>query len=232
MADYLLPMVRRLHIAEDTVELTFNTGETGYQFEAGQYAYFFLPNHEPRLFSFVSAPGELPLIRIAMRVTPSQYKHDFIQLPIGSMIAISRAIGIFQLPQDATTPVCCIAGGIGIAPFISLLAEAHSRGKQHTIRLFVSNQTRTSVAYRETIAQLEKQNPNMQSHWTLTRENQTEGFSSGRLSMHAILRTLPEAQRTHFYLAGTPALVETFTDQLIEAEMPPHHIFIESFTGY
>src|SRR6185312_229587 len=82
-----------------------------------------LPTDPPfrvREFSLVSAPTE-PELTIAFRTSSSLYKQALLDPSYEGRLHLRGPHGIFTLNEQAIQPVVLIAGGIGVAPFVSML---------------------------------------------------------------------------------------------------------------
>lgn len=110
------------------------------RFQAGQWIEIDFPHRRAdrrgsrRVFSVVSPPHEAtaasPALRIATRrATPSSsFKHALSVAPATSRARIVRMGGDFLFPKDLSTPLLLLAGGVGVTPFLSQLAEDTHRG--------------------------------------------------------------------------------------------------------
>jgi hypothetical protein len=110
-------------------ELTFRT-KSRLRFVAGQYLELDVPHHRPdvrgtrREFSILSAPADLPTLRIAYKngdqKHPSSYKRALAEAQPGAVLAVTGTWGDFVLPRG-DAPVLMVAAGIGVTPFVSQL---------------------------------------------------------------------------------------------------------------
>src|SRR3989344_7842471 len=129
--DWKAKLVGNKSVAENTYELTFEIVEPGFSFTAGQYVWVILPKYdyddpkgERRAFSICSSPANGNKISIVFRNSDSSYKKTLLKLPVGSEVNISGPFGTLALPQSPTVPVVFIAGGVGIAPYLSLIRSS------------------------------------------------------------------------------------------------------------
>lgn len=111
-------------LSEQTFDLTFDTAKLS--FEPGQYIELTLPHKhadsrgQRRIFSIVGRPGDEQLsIGVKIPAKPSSFKRALMNLHAGDTVYATRVAGDFVLPQDKKAPVVCIAGGIGVTPFVS-----------------------------------------------------------------------------------------------------------------
>jgi glycine betaine catabolism B len=105
------------------------------RFRAGQWVEIHFPHRagdrrgQRRVFSVASKPQDAlsasPTLEVWTRLSHpgSSLKHALALAPPTSGARISRVGGDFTLPLDPTTPLLLIAGGVGITPFASQLAE-------------------------------------------------------------------------------------------------------------
>ena len=79
-----------------------------------------------RVFSISSADADTGTVSFGIKIPAegsSSFKRTFAELPPGSRIQATTVGGDFVLPADTAEPLLMVAGGIGITPFISHLAE-------------------------------------------------------------------------------------------------------------
>ncbi len=107
----------------------FWQSETHVIWKAGQYFYFTLPKMKypdskgtTRHFTISSSPTESDFLRITTRIREdSGYKKTLNELQIGAEIEGEGPNGTFIFAKSETGPQVFIAGGIGIAPFRSII---------------------------------------------------------------------------------------------------------------
>jgi ferredoxin-NADP reductase len=128
MPTYKVQLKRREEVAEGTMAFYFEK-PAGFQFKAGQFANYTLidpPEADVegnlRTFSLASAPLEEELL-VATRMRETAFKRVLKQTPLGTEIKLDGPFGAFTLHSDSTRPAVFLAGGIGIAPFRSMILQ-------------------------------------------------------------------------------------------------------------
>lgn len=134
-------------------------------YQPGQYASIsFLKNGRAtpaRCFSIASSPTEQHVLQFAMRVkghyTTSVTKH----VKPGDIINVGGPYGgfIFNVVRDQAAVF--LAGGIGIAPFMSMVRYASRLKLENDIILFYSCRSSDDVAFADELMHLEKINPHL-----------------------------------------------------------------------
>ena len=97
-------------------------------FLPGQYANLALPGSgEHRSYSFSTAPGDETL-GFLIRDIPQGRMSAFLRAAVpGTPVAFTGPSGSFYL-RDVTRPLLFLAGGTGLAPFLSMLRQLAARG--------------------------------------------------------------------------------------------------------
>ena len=88
-----------------------------------------------RVFSLATPPDHADGVAVAFRVTGtlSSFKQALSALPEGGLVRATGVGGDFVLPKDPAVPLLLVAGGIGITPFVSQLADLARSGAQRDV---------------------------------------------------------------------------------------------------
>jgi len=130
----------------------------GFQFQAGQFAELWLIESPVlnlgetfRTFSFVSAPCDLSL-EFTMRLSSSAFKTTLSTIPLGTKLLLKGPAGTLRLHPDKDRPAIFLAGGVGIAPFVSMLRQAAHDHLEHSFLMFYSTHSRSEMVYLEELS--------------------------------------------------------------------------------
>ena len=171
----------------------------GFQYRAGQFALLRLQTPsgpDLRPLSLVSEPHEGDL-RFATRRGPSAFKQALLELRPGDEVKVSRALGSLRL--DPTRPAVFVAGGIGVAPMLSM-ASAASLRHGTALRLLFSNRTVEEIAFRAELEHLAGVHPDMRITWVVTGQ-------TGRITGEQLRRQADELPDAVFYVTGPRPMV-------------------------
>ena len=151
---------RVARIGERTVELILRGPvSTALRFRAGQFIWLSIaPNRPPfhdHPFSIASAPAELPLLRLVVGEV-GDCTRNFVELAPGTRVAIDGPHGRFVLPPG-DGPVVLVAGGVGIAPILGILADAALRKDRRPYRLLYGVRNQHAVVDVERLEALQAQ---------------------------------------------------------------------------
>lgn len=157
---HLAKLVSKKEVAEDTFEFIFEL-ELEMQYEPGQYVWVEVihmqmpdPKGNRRAFSITSIPDNTKRISILFRATKSGFNQSLRALDVGDELNILGSFGdAFCFPDDPDTPLVLIAGGAGVAPFLSLVRYAAQTKSTRPISLIVANKTMSRASY---VDELEK----------------------------------------------------------------------------
>jgi len=225
-----------------TRRLTATTWEFAFQpsrpitFTPGQYLELSLPHARSdargsrRIFSISSAPSLDGPITVAMTISdpPSSFKAAMLALEPGDAITGTLVGGDFLLPRDAATPVLLIAGGIGITPFASQLADARARGEERDIVVVYAVRDATELPYADLLEGVRvvllapQAPPRLPDRWTYA--------GSGRLTVELLRQAVPDVADRRVYVSGPPSLVNAARP--IARASGARRITTDSFSGY
>lgn len=131
-----LERVEKLSDSTITFDIQLDEGQPDIHFLAGQYVNVGLPNTtETRSYSFSSKPGNR-LTSFVVRNVPNGKMSEFLSATAqaGDKMTFSGPFGSFYL-RPVTRPVLMLAGGTGIAPFMSMLQVLEEKGSDQPVRL-------------------------------------------------------------------------------------------------
>jgi ferredoxin-NADP reductase len=209
-------------------------------FKAGQYIDLTLSDSQPgpsngltHTFSIASSPFDEELL-VTTRIRNTVFKQAISSLPIGSRARIEGPMGSFCLHNNTARPAVFLAGGIGIAPFISMLTYATEEKLRHRIVLFYVNRYLEDVAFIDALWKLETANPRFRFVPTLTRVANNNGWKGkiGHSSPEMLLTRVKTLWGPIYYIAGPPTMVASVRQTLGEEGVDEDDIRTEEFAGY
>lgn len=237
MPIHILKLLDLREVAKGTIEFSFSK-PAGLNFVPGQYAGFTLlhptetdKNGITRRFSLASMPDDAT-INIVTRMQDTPYKRALRDFTVGSEIKFAGPTGTFTLHKDSDTPAVMIAGGIGIAPFYSMIKHeaAHPTGMH--IQLFYGNQIQEEAAYLQALLAIQKQNPHFTCVPALAKPGPDWEFETGFITENLIKKHVKDIHKPIYYICGSPAMVTALQETLAEMGIDEDRIKVEDFPGY
>ncbi len=235
----LLPLKWKKQLSPDTFEFAFNK-ISNIKYAAGQYMEWTLPHKNidsrgnRRYFSISSSPTESELMVTVKFYNPSSsYKREMIGLNEGRKIIAASLAGDFVMPDNMSTPMVFIAGGVGIAPFRSMVQYIIDKKLSTNIVLFYTNRTPQDILYAD-IFERAKQN-GVKTVYILTDAKSAPADWQGKvgyISEQMIKQEVPDYVGRIHYLSGPQMMVERFQDLLKSMGVPRNLIKTDFFPGY
>ncbi len=183
-----------------------------------------------RSYSIASAPQRPGIELIVERLDDgevSPYLTDILRE--GDLLELRGPIGgHFIWPTATTGPVQLIAGGSGVAPFLSMLGHHRATAGSRPVRLLYSARTVNDIIGW---AELEHQPAAVEVNVTLTR-GAPAGWTglTGRVDATLLTaHTVSPAQAPHLLVCGPTGFVETVASALIGLGHDPGRIKTERF---
>ncbi|GAA3670571.1 FAD-dependent oxidoreductase [Microbacterium marinilacus] len=202
-------------------------------FQPGQYLELEVPHRRPdgrgtrREFSIVSAPEELPTVRVSYRDGTSTYKRALTSLEGGAPLRVTGVWGDFTLPRDEGAPLLWVAAGIGITPFVSQLRHLELTDRARDIVLVYVVSTGEELAYRDLLARTGIR----VLVWSRDPiEGTPDGWQTetGRLDAAGLAGAVRDIGSRHAYVSGPPALIAGLSPALRSARS----VTTDAFAGY
>ena len=233
-------LLRRELVAHRTLACVLERPK-GFAFKAGQYVDVTLP--EPlfddllgptRSFSIASSPTE-PELLLVMRMRDSAFKRSIAEMALGSPVLVDGPADDLALDANGGSPLVMLAGGVGIAPFLSALREAAATGGRLAATIFYANRRPEDAPYLDELLDLEHRIDGYRCIPTMPRMIDSErGWTgaTGRLGAAMLGRYLPALVGPRYYLSGSTVFISGLRQELARAGVPGSDIRIEMYTGY
>lgn len=199
----------------------------GFEYESGDWVDLNFYGGNPIggiTYSLSSSPTEDHL-SITFKAGISPFKRRLQSLNPGDEMFISQYGNDYGFHLKENCSSVLIAGGIGIAPFRSMLKEMSDTSNKNDVQLIYLNKEVTFV-FADEIDKWQKQLTSLHMHYVDTKQ-------LSRKKREKILTGLVDKNAHHYFIAGPEGMVEA-TEHLLIDDMgiSPKDIRIDSFGGY
>jgi ferredoxin-NADP reductase len=174
-------------------------------------------------YSVASSPTE-PDIMITFREGLSPFKKALRAVQPGDKLYIIQYGNDYGFQLKNNRSSILIAGGVGIAPFRSMLKEMYDTKTRNDVRLIYLNQN-DNYLFRDELEIWSRGLPNILIDYIATKD-------ISRKKREKNLKTLVSNIDQHFYIAGPPGMVESTQKFLEGIGVKPRNIKADIFGGY
>ena len=223
-----IPLVVKQTVSlHDTSMSIFFERPIGFEYEPGDWIDVNFEGGNPRggiTYSLSSSPTE-DTLSITFKRGISPFKQRLQSLAQGEKMYISQYGNDYGFHLKENRSSVLIAGGIGIAPFRSMLKEMIDTNNKNNVQLLYLNKDRSYI-FADEIDDWKKQLPNIRVHYIDTNE-------LSRKKREKLLLGLINVRAHHYFIAGPEGMVDTTEHLLIDhLNVPVKNIRIDSFGGY
>ncbi len=207
-------------------------GHAGLQFRAGQVAWlslrslpFCLQEHP---FSFSSSAAHPERLEFSIRELGDMTSTIKYMNP-GDTVYLDGPYGIFTLEQHPAPGYVLLGGGIGAAPFMSMLRTMRDRNDHRPVWFFYGNRTWDTVTFREELEQVQAQ---LNLHLIHVLERPHEGWTgeAGYITGDMLKRYLPENYKDlKFMICGPLPMILAMERTLRQLHVPLSQIHSEQY---
>jgi benzoate/toluate 1,2-dioxygenase reductase subunit len=197
-------------------------------FLPGQYANVTVPGtNEVRSYSFCSAPGEADL-SFLVRDIPDGQMSRFLreQAEPGMELTVAGPVGSFYL-RDIKRPVLFLAGGTGLAPFLSMLEKIAVTGSEQPIHLIYGVTNDADLVCVDRLEAFAQRIPSFTFACCVAAEASAHPLK-GYVTAHINSEQLNGGD-VDIYLCGPPPMVEAVRGWLDAQEVKPVSFHFEKF---
>jgi ferredoxin-NADP reductase/ferredoxin len=223
-------------VAERTVRLrlSWQDGEDGMavEFEPGQCMELEIPGTDiRRAYSLANTGNWRGEMEFLIRLQPEGRFSTYLsrEAEVGQVLNVYGPGGAFGLQADSFNPAIFIAGGTGLAPFLSILRRMAEWGEDRSIHLLFGVNRESELFYLDELRDLQQQLPGLAVTPCVWQPSADwPGFSgtpADALECH--LRDQPDEYDV--YLCGPPPLVAAATQTAVRQGIGDERIFSEKF---
>jgi predicted ferric reductase len=218
---------------DNTTVLTLRpTGHDGLRFAPGQFAWitvgrspFSVTSHP---FSLCSSAEINGTIEVAIKAA-GDFSSSVANVKPGTEVYVDGPHGVFSIDQYEGAGFCLIAGGVGIAPALSMLETLADRGDVRPVVLFAGNRNWDSIILRERIDDLSER-LNVTVVHVLEHPPPDWTGEQGYLDAQILARHLPAGlRRFQFFACGPTPMLSAVERALVGIGAPADRIHTERF---
>jgi predicted ferric reductase len=209
----------------------------GLSFLPGQFAWLitgrspFSPQQHP--LSFASSAETSPrenVIEFSIKALGDWSSNVVPRLTAGTRVWLDGPFGAFTPARKAAQGFVMIAGGIGIAPFRSMLLTMRDRRDGRQVVLFYAANDETRVLFADELQDLAR-TIDLTTVMVLEAPSPVWTGERGRIGVDVLQRHLPAQWRHfHFFICGPPAMTKAVEYALIALGVRTEAIDNERFT--
>ena len=222
-------------VAERTMRLKLSwidAMDKAVEFEPGQCMELEIPGGGVRrAYSLANTGNWRGELEFLIRIQPGGQFSSFLsqQAQVGQILKVYGPSGGFCLQPNSFNPAILVAGGAGLAPFLSMLRRLAEWGEDRPMHLLFGVNQESELIYPEELQALQSKLPSLSVTLCVWRPAPGwSGFSGTPAeALQQLLQQNPGAYDV--YLCGPPLMVSSVMETALAAGIPEQRIFSEKF---
>ncbi len=207
------------------------------EFVPGQYMQLLAPKYAKskeevyRAYSTASDPAEKNFIEMIIRLVPGGIctTYCFEYLKVGDTVKMTGPYGDFQL-QDSDAEMIFIAGGSGMAPFVSILHQMKNQGIGRKATYYFGANLVKELFYLDEMKRFEEVLPNFRFVPVVYKPGEDESWNGETgLVTEAVQRNFSDASNCQGYLCGSPGMIDASIKVLKQLGMKESQVYYDKF---
>lgn len=213
---------------EAAYELVLDVPENAPVFLPGQYVNIGVPGSgEHRSYSFSSAPGEKRMTFLIKQVPGGLMSSWLAGAERGQQLEMTGPLGSFYL-RAVQRPLLLLAGGTGLAPFLSMLEVLARQGTTQPVHMIYGVTRDQDLVLVERLQEYALRVPGF-TFTTCVADPQTAHERQGYVTHHMPAQAL-HGGNVDVYLCGPPPMVEAVQKHFKTEGIAPASFHYEKFT--
>ncbi|HEX8595715.1 MAG TPA: benzoate 1,2-dioxygenase electron transfer component BenC [Pseudomonas sp.] len=213
--------------ADAALEVSFELDQAPV-FLPGQYVNIGVPGStQTRSYSFSSKPGERRASFLIKQVPGGLMSRWLERAQVGDKVAMTGPLGSFYL-RAVSRPLLFLAGGTGLAPFLSMLQVLAERNETRPVTLIYGVTRDQDLVMVQALQAFTERLPNF-SFVTCVADPQTQHPRQGYVTQHLAQQVLNGGD-VDVYLCGPPPMVDAVRNHFTVNGVTPASFHYEKFT--
>jgi ferredoxin-NADP reductase len=177
-----------------------------------------------RAYSIASAPQQ-DYLEFLIAMAHGQFTSHLDSAKIGDEYFVTGPYGQFSFSPDTDKRVLFLAGGTGLAPFMSMLRSIKMLGIGTDVRMIYSVKYPNEIIRKAELEELAKQT-GLKLSVTVTRPQPGDGWTgeTGHIDADKIRRLVPDYAQRIPYICGPLAFAKAMKDTLTAMGVQPASI--------
>ena len=199
-------------------------------FLPGQYVNLNVPgSKETRSYSFSSAPNQYELAFL-IRDVPDGLMSTYMRskAQVDDFLMFTGPYGNFYL-RPTLRPVLMLAGGTGLAPFLSMLLWLKDNPSKQPIRLAYGVNSKADLVELDVLDELKTSLPDF-DYFTCIVDQDSAHPKLGYVTDHLLAEQLHDGN-VDLYVCGPPPMVEGVRRWIASAGVAPRNFYFEKFSS-
>lgn len=226
-AQFTATLVDMTRHADATLHVCFELDQPAV-FLPGQYVNISVPDSgQTRSYSFCSRPGERHASFLIKHVPGGLMSGWLEHARAGDRLTMTGPLGSFYL-RDSSRPLLLLAGGTGLAPFLSMLEVLAQRNDSRTLTLIYGVTRDQDLVMLDALQALSTRLPNF-SFVTCVADPHSAHPRQGYVTQHMADDLLNDGD-IDVYLCGPPPMVDAVHRHFKQQGVSPAGFYYEKFT--
>ncbi|MCM2442281.1 ring-hydroxylating dioxygenase ferredoxin reductase family protein [Agrobacterium vitis] len=197
-------------------------------FLPGQYVNIAVPgSNQSRSYSFSSKPGENRISFLIKKIPGGVMSTWLEQAKIGTTLDLTGPLGSFYL-RDVQNTLLFLAGGTGLAPFLSMLEVLSQQQSQQKMHLIYGVTRDLDLVLVDQLEAFTGRLPNF-TYATVVADDATNHPRKGWVTQH-MPQDMLNGGYVDVYLCGPPPMVDAVRSYFDDKGVKPNSFYYEKFT--
>lgn len=217
-------LVKKINRLGDILEIYLEPKGEKIPFIPGQFGFVRFDQEglrETHPFSFSSSPDG-NLLRFSVKML-GDYTLDLRNnLKVGVKAEVLGAYGRLYRQFYSDKDVVCIAGGIGVTPFLSMIGFELKHSRDRKIYMFYCAKSEEEASYDDELSTMAKGNKKLKYIPYFSDKNP-------RLTANDVAKVVGDVKKQNYYICGPTAMMDNISRQLTDLGVNRRNIVMEDF---
>jgi NAD(P)H-flavin reductase/ferredoxin len=219
----LAPDIRRLYlrlVEPDSIKFT-----------AGQFVNAEVPgSRQLRAYSMANPPSDRHHVELIVKLLPNGIFSSYLEskLKVGDRLRLFGPLGRLKVRLSYRS-ILAIAGGSGMAPILSMLADLAEKGNARAVTFLFGARRGQDLYFQDRLESLRQSMPSLETIFALSDEQPQGWQGETGLVTEALAHRMPNLKNYDAYLCGPAGMIEAAIPLLIARGVREPNIYFDAF---